>query len=103
MRGVAEHRGQRLDACEAHGFADAGVVLEADGRDERGDDGGEGGGVDAAGGDAGVGVRVVGFVGAEGLEHVFEVVGDEVEAHEEEEDGHGEAGEDFGAFEAGGC
>jgi len=26
-------------------------------------------------------------------------VGEEVEAHEEEEDGHGEADEDFGAFE----
>lgn len=29
-------------------------------------------------------------------------MGEEVEAHEEEEDGHGEADEDFGAFEPGG-
>lgn len=42
---------------------------------------------------------VVGFVGAEAFENMLEVVRDEVEAHEEEEDGHGEAREDFGAFE----
>jgi hypothetical protein len=46
-----------------------------------------------------VAVRVVRAVGAEGFENVFEVVGDEIETHEEEEDGHGEASEHFCAFE----
>jgi len=50
------------------------------------------GGVDRGGG---VGRRGAG----EGGEEVRGVVGEEVEAHEEEEDGHGEADEDFGAFE----
>ena len=53
------------------------------------------GGVDGRGG---VGRRGAG----EGGEEVRGVVGEEVEAHEEEEDGHGEADEDFGAFETGG-
>ena len=37
-------------------------------------------------------VDVVGFVVAEAFENVCEVMGYEVEAHEEEEHGHGEAG-----------
>lgn len=97
--GVAEDGGEGLDVGEAHGFPDAGVVAEPEGGDEGGDDGEEGGGVDLAGGDAGVVVRVVRFVVADAFEDVLQVVGDEVEAHEEEEHRHGEAGEDFGALE----
>ena len=37
-------------------------------------------------------VDVMGFVVAEAFEDVREVVGYEVEAHEEKEHGHGEAG-----------
>ena len=43
-------------------------------------------------------MRVVRAVGAEGFENVFEVVGDEIETHEEEENGHGKASEHFCAF-----
>ncbi len=39
-------------------------------------------------------------MGANRFEDVLEVVGDEVEAHEEEEDGHGEASKDFGSFKS---
>ena len=45
-------------------------------------------------------VRVVRGVLAQFLEHVLQVVGDEVHAHEEEEHAHREAGEDFGALES---
>ncbi len=45
-------------------------------------------------------VAVVRFMRSHALEHVLQVVGDEIQAHEEEEDGHGETGEDFGALEA---
>lgn len=46
-------------------------------------------------------VGSVRLVGAGRLEEVLCVVRDEVEAHEDEEDGHGEANYYFGAFEAG--
>jgi len=45
-------------------------------------------------------VGVVRSVRAEGFEKVLQVVGDEVEAHEDEEDGHAEAGDDLGALKA---
>lgn len=47
-----------------------------------------------------MGVGVVRGVTAPGFEHVLEVVGDEVEGHEQEEDGHRKASKDFGALEA---
>ena len=45
-------------------------------------------------------VCLVGFMRAHVFENVLQVVRDEVETHEEEEDGHGEPGEDFEALEA---
>lgn len=45
----------------------------------------------------GIAVRAIGeFVVS--FDKVFGGVGDDVEAHEEEEDGHCEPGEDFGSF-----
>lgn len=41
----------------------------------------------------------VGFMVADFFEKVLEIVGDEIHAHEEEENRHGEAGKDFGALE----
>lgn len=42
---------------------------------------------------------MVGFVGTEVFKDMFQVVGDEVETHEEEEDGHCESSKNFCAFE----
>lgn len=39
-------------------------------------------------------------VGADRFEGVLEIVGDEIEAHKEEEDGHCESGKDFCALQA---
>lgn len=100
MGGITEDGREGLYVGEAHGFANSGMVFEADGRDESCDYGEDSCGVDAAWGDSVMGMWMVRGVGAEGFEDVFEIVGDEVEAHEEEEDGHGEAGKDFGALEA---
>lgn len=96
---VAEDGGEGFDVGEAHHFADAGVVLQAEGGDDGGYDGEECRCVEASGGDSRVLVGVVGLV-AEILEEMLEVVGDEVHAHEREEDGHGEAGQHFRPFEA---
>jgi hypothetical protein len=76
------------------------MILQADGGDKGCDNGEERRGVDRARGNAVVRVRVVRRVRAERLENMLKIVGDEIEAHEEEEDGHGEACEHFGAFES---
>ena len=107
MEGVGEDAGQAGEVADAHDLADAGVVAQAVGADEGGEDGGEASSIYAAGGDAGgigaglggVGVRVVRGVAADVLEQVLDGVADEVEAAEDEEDTHGEAGEDLGALE----
>ena len=83
MRGVGEDGWESREPGEAHGAADAVMVAHPKGRDSGAENGEEGGEVDGTGSDALVRMGVVWLVGAYTLEEVFEVVGDEVEAHEE--------------------
>lgn len=114
VEGVGEDAGAGEDAGEvweghAHNAADAPVVAQAVGVDQRADDGGEAGQVDGAGLDVACAVGVaavrmvrvgwmVGRVLADGFKHMFEVVGDQVEAAKDQEDGHGEASQHLGAL-----
>ena len=99
MRRVAQDGRQGLDVREAHHLADARVVLQHERGDDRRHDGQQARGVDAAGRDARMLVRVVRLVLAHLLQHVLQVVRDQVHAHEQQQHAHREAGEDFGALE----
>lgn len=81
------------------------MVLEAVRGHHGAQRGGQARSVDLAGahgavGGVGVRVGVVRRVAADALQHVLEVMRKQVKAAKDEEDAHGEAGEDFGALQA---
>ena len=103
MRWVREDGGECGDVGEAHCFAYSCMVLETESGYECSCYRGESGEVNFYRGHVVfvvcVGVWMVRSVRTDGFEDVFEVVGDEVESHEEEEDRHGEASQNFCTFE----
>ena len=82
MGRVAEDGGERFDVSESHDLADASVVAQPERRNDGGDDGKQGRGIDFAGRDTLVVMDLMGFV-AQAFEDVLQVVGNEIHTHEE--------------------
>lgn len=109
VEGVGEDLGQEgREVAGPHDAAYAGVILEPVRRYQGAQHGGEGGHVDRAGTNSAlvpamtvaVAVGVVRRVRAHALEDVLEVVAQQVEAAEDKEDAHGEAGQHLDALQA---